>query len=43
MKKLVLLLITIVITLSILGCSSLFGKDPNTVVIGGKNFTEQDI
>ena len=43
MKKLVLLLIAIVITLSILGCSTFFGKDTNTVIIGGKNFTEQDI
>lgn len=43
MKKLILLLITILATMSILGCSSLFGKDTNTVIIGGKNFTEQDI
>jgi osmoprotectant transport system substrate-binding protein len=43
MRKFILLLISILMALSILGCSSPFGKDTNTVIIGGKNFTEQDI
>lgn len=43
MKRITLLLITILISIGITGCSSLFGKDSNTVVIGGKNITEQDI
>ncbi len=43
MKKITLFLLFILICLSVTGCSSFWGKDSNTVVIGGKNFTEQDI
>lgn len=43
MKKITLFLLTILISIGITGCSSILGKDSNTVVIGGKNFTEQDI
>jgi osmoprotectant transport system substrate-binding protein len=43
MKKITLLLIAILISLGTTGCSSFWGKDNNTIVIGGKNFTEQDI
>ena len=43
MKKITLLLLSILFSMSITGCSSFWEKDNNTVVIGGKNFTEQDI
>lgn len=43
MKKVTLLLLTLLISIGLTGCSSFSGKDNNTVIIGGKNFTEQDI
>ncbi len=41
MRKIVILLLSIVVVMVFAGCSS--SKDSNRIVIGGKNFTEQDI
>lgn len=43
MRKTVVLLLGILVIMLFAGCSLLTGKDSNKVVIGGKNFTEQDI
>lgn len=43
MKKTVLFLLTMLLAVFMAGCSFFFAKNSNTVVIGGKNFTEQDI
>lgn len=43
MKKVTLLLIIVLITALLAGCSAFTGKQSDRIVIGGKNFTEQDI
>lgn len=43
MRKIVILLLSVFMVMVFTGCSLLSGKDSNKVVIGGKNFTEQDI
>jgi osmoprotectant transport system substrate-binding protein len=43
MKKTVILLLSIFMIVMFSGCSLLSGKDGNKIIIGGKNFTEQDI
>ncbi|MEG6586388.1 glycine betaine ABC transporter substrate-binding protein [Dendrosporobacter sp. 1207_IL3150] len=43
MKKLTLLLMIVLLSLSLVGCSALTGGKSDKIVIGGKNFTEQDI
>jgi len=43
MKKLTTLLLILLTALTLTGCSGSTGKDKNQVVIGGKNFTEQDV
>lgn len=42
MRKIAILLLSIVVVMVFAGCS-LTSKDSNKIVIGGKNFTEQDI
>lgn len=42
MRKIAILLLSIVVVMVFAGCSSI-GKNSNKIVIGGKNFTEQDI
>jgi osmoprotectant transport system substrate-binding protein len=42
MRKIAILLLSIVVAMVFAGCS-LTSKDSNRIVIGGKNFTEQDI
>ncbi|MCC5464266.1 glycine betaine ABC transporter substrate-binding protein [Pelosinus baikalensis] len=43
MKKTAILLLSVLVVMVFTGCSLLSGKNSNTVVIAGKNFTEQDI
>lgn len=43
MKKVTLLLVIVLITALLAGCSAFTGKQSDRIVIGGKNFTEQDI
>ena len=43
MKKITLLIMVILLSLSLVGCSMLAGGRSDKIVIGGKNFTEQDI
>ncbi|MDF2633167.1 MAG: ABC-type glycine betaine transport, periplasmic subunit [Pelosinus sp.] len=43
MRKIAMLLLSILVVMVFTGCSLLTGKDSNKVVIGGKNFTEQDV
>ncbi len=44
MKKFTLIVLLVVLTSTLLaGCSGTSNKSSNTIVIGGKNFTEQDI
>lgn len=43
MKKAILLLMIIVLSVSLAGCSSTSSVKSDKIVIGGKNFTEQDI
>lgn len=43
MRKFVLFVIVLLLSLSLVGCSSFTGGKSDKVVIGGKNFTEQDI
>lgn len=43
MKRSILFGIVILVVASIMGCFLFTGQDHNKVVIGGKNFTEQDI
>lgn len=42
MRKIAILLLSIVVVMVFAGCSSI-SKNSNRIVIGGKNFTEQDI
>lgn len=42
-KKLITVFLAICLAVSLVGCSLMAGKDTDRVVIGGKNFTEQDI
>ncbi|MGI6093094.1 MAG: glycine betaine ABC transporter substrate-binding protein [Negativicutes bacterium] len=43
MKKIILLVMILVLSLSLVGCSSTASVNSDKIVIGGKNFTEQDI
>lgn len=43
MKKSFILLMIIILSVSLIGCSSTTSDKSNKIVIGGKNFTEQDI
>lgn len=42
-KKITFLIMAILLSLSLVGCSMLTGGSSDKIVIGGKNFTEQDI
>lgn len=43
MKKVAIVLVTALLALSLTGCSIFSSAKGNTIVIGGKNFTEQDV
>ncbi|WP_312199963.1 glycine betaine ABC transporter substrate-binding protein, partial [Anaerospora hongkongensis] len=43
MKKIIAVITVLVISLALVGCSVFNGNRSDKVVIGGKNFTEQDI
>lgn len=43
MKKVIYLVTVLLLSLAVVGCSAISSNKANTIVIGGKNFTEQDI
>lgn len=43
MKKIILLVMILILSVSLVGCSSTASVNSDKIVIGGKNFTEQDI
>lgn len=43
MKKILSIVMILALTITFVGCSMFSGDKSNTIVIGGKNFTEQDI
>jgi len=43
LKKVIYLVTVLLLSLAVVGCSAISSNKANTIVIGGKNFTEQDI
>ena len=43
MKKAAILLVTVLLAVALTGCSVFSSTKGDTIVIGGKNFTEQDV
>jgi osmoprotectant transport system substrate-binding protein len=43
MKKIIVLLLSLSVVMIFTGCSFITSKDPTQIIIGGKNFSEQDI